>query len=385
MADVDYTDHADPNRIGHTYWTVSWGNATPYKTISKIAALNAAGGDLSKIQFHCMDDTWARVDSTVEPTLSWEDLLKIRCWQLRDKFSYLALSYSGGWDSTTALMAFVKNKIPLDEIIIYDRRGYMQDAEMDGAISTAQKVIKDYNLTTKLTVVDLEWDYHAKVYESYGENYIYLPGCQLCFNQTTRIVKHSHMPIWEKIRNQHPDSKVGFIEAHDKPRVNLYNNKWYHFYIDSGMYTMIGKGGVEMFYHTPDLPELQLKQIYMSIRYFENLINTTPGLTGDIVHKIQSFVCADYYAEWNRHIGRVCSPNQSAIHGLAKMDNFFSPNKDELARLTGHTKEYMEKIYKIWQNGLHKIQEMSGIDATTNGIPALLSKQHYVRDFIGKP
>jgi hypothetical protein len=373
-------DHLDPRRIGHTYWTVG-----DFKTISKIAALERAGGDINKIKFHCMDDLWDRVESTVEPTLSWEELLKIRAWQLRDKYSYLALSYSGGWDSTTALMSFVRNNVQLDEIIIYDRRNYMEDAEMDGAIGTAQQVIKDYNLNTKLTVTNLEWDYHAKVYEQYGENYIYLPGCQLCFNQTTRIVKHSNMPIWEQIRRRYPEETVGFIEAHDKPRVNLYDNKWYHFYIDSSMYTMIGKGGVEMYYHTPDLPDLQLKQIYMSIRYFEYIMGRDPSLTPDIVHRVQSSVCPDYYAEWNRHIGRVCSPNESAIHGLAKMQNFFSPNKDELAKLTGHTKNYMEKIYKIWQGGLHKVKELSGFDAVNDGIPAMMSKQYYVRDFINKP
>jgi hypothetical protein len=45
----------------------------------------------------------------------------------------------------------------------------------------------------------------------------------------------------------------------------------------------------------------------------------------------------------------------------------------------------MEKIFKIWQGGLHKVKELSGYDAVNDGIPAMLSKQHYVRDFISKP
>ena len=81
-------DHTDSELLGHIYWQV--GN---YKTISKIAALEKAGGDISKVQFHWMDDTWSKTDMTKEPTLSWDTLLKIRAQQLRDMYSHVILSF----------------------------------------------------------------------------------------------------------------------------------------------------------------------------------------------------------------------------------------------------------------------------------------------------
>jgi hypothetical protein len=122
MRDIDVND---PKRIGYCYWQVG-----DFKTISKVTALEKAGGDISKVKFYWLDDVWDKMDLTKEPTLSWDDLLKIRCWQLRDKYQYLVLCYSGGWDSSTALSAFVSNNIPIDEILIYDRNSYLDDDEV---------------------------------------------------------------------------------------------------------------------------------------------------------------------------------------------------------------------------------------------------------------
>ena len=232
-----YIDHTDPRRIGYCYWQVG-----DYKTINKFAAIERAGGDISKVKFYWMDDVWHNVDSTVEPSASWADLMKIRAWQLRDRYEYVALLYSGGWDSHTVLMAYINNNIPLDEIVIWDRTSYIDDPELSDSYQTAKQLINDYNLNTKLTVYDVPWDHHAKVYKAAGEDYIYLPGMPFTFNQTGRILHHEVLPNFVEIKNKHKPGSAVFIEAHDKPRVNLWEGRWYHFYIDSAMYSNVGKG-----------------------------------------------------------------------------------------------------------------------------------------------
>jgi hypothetical protein len=369
-------DHTDSELLGYIYWQVG-----DYKTISKIAALEKAGGDISKVQFHWMDDTWSKTDMTKEPLLSWNDLLKLRAQQLRDTYSHVILCYSGGWDSHTALMSFVDNNILLDEIILWDRRSYMHDNEFADALATVKQIVSDYRLKTKITVFNIPWDYHADVFTAAGKDYIYLPGCQLCFNQTTRLVKHDALPEFVDIKNQHKGETVCFIEAHDKPRINLWDGKWYQFYIDSAMYVYVGAGETELFYLTPDLPELHLKQLYMSIRYFENLLKTTPGATGDLVHQVQSFNHAKLYAEWNRHIGRTCSNNYSAINGLAKRNDVYHSNKAELLKLTSFTKVNMKKTNAIYDGGLQTINEMTGLDVINGSMPGIMTKQYYIKDF----
>jgi hypothetical protein len=356
-----------------------------YKTISKVAALERAGGDFSKVKFHMMDDTWDKVDVTKDPTMSWHDLLKFRAWQLRDKYQHVYLLYSGGWDSHTALMAFVDNGVPLDGIVVYDRSSYVHDLEQEDAYKNAEKIIKDHNLNTKLISYDIPWDYHATIYKQAKEDWIYLPGCQLCFNQTSRIVKHEALASLLKIKDQHKFGTAVFVEAVDKPRVNLRDGKWYQFFVDASIYPYVGKGGSELFYFTPDLPELQLKQAHMSIRYFENKINSTPGAGEELVHKVQGNSVTGLFPEWNRAMGRTCSTNQSAIHGLAKsLRERKMPGQPEVQHLLSFNQNYVDAVYDIYKAGLEKTKSITGIDLMKNDLPAIISKQYYMRDFIGK-
>ena len=49
------------------------------KTYNKFEAIKWANGDVSKIHFYFLDDVWDSLDLTVEPTESWEQLMRDRC------------------------------------------------------------------------------------------------------------------------------------------------------------------------------------------------------------------------------------------------------------------------------------------------------------------
>jgi hypothetical protein len=367
-------DHSDPARLGFLYYQVN-----DFKTISKIAALEKAGGDVNKIKFYCMDDSWKNYDLSKEPTASWDDLLRIRAWQIRNRYKHVALMYSGGWDSHTMLMTFVKNKIPFEEILIWNRTSYMPDHELQDSYETAKQIIKDYSLNCKIGTFEIPWGHHAEIYKRFGENYIYLPGCPVAFNQTGSVVRHDLLDSFTEIKNKHAPGSAVFLEAHDKPRVNLYQGKWYYFYPDASLYIYFGKGAAEMFYISPDCLDLQLKQAYMSIRYFENLISEN-NYGPEIVHEIQSFKHPKLYAEWNQHIGRVCQNNYSSIYGLGK-HGFISSKRLENVKIENFTKDYVDNIHRIYTGGLNKIKELTNFHPEVEGVPVISSKQHYVRDF----
>ena len=368
-------DHEDPRRIGFCHWQV--GN---YRTISKVAAFERANGDISKIKFHWMDDVWDSMDLK-EPALSWQDLLKIRATQLRERFKHVALMYSGGWDSHTALMSFVDNNIKLDEIVIFNRP-WVKDVEIAGARATAERVVAEYNLSTKLTEFEIPWDHHARVFEEAGEDYIYLPGMPLCFSKTNRIVLNEIAKTVIDVKKIHAPGTAVYIEAHDKPRVNLRDGKWYHFCIDNSMYSHMGRGSVELFFHSPDLPELELKQAYMSIRWFEDKMRQNLQLGPEFVHEIQSWKHPKLYGEYNIAMGRTCGFSYSAYHGLAKTftdSTWFSPLRKEDKPLIIYTKSNNEKVYKIFEAGLRSMAEITKQDV--NYMPGIMSKQRYLKDF----
>ena len=65
----------------------------------------------------CFNETvFKLIDWTVEPSQSLKELYVERCQQLRDKYDYLILSYSGGADSHEILYTFLENNIFIDEI-----------------------------------------------------------------------------------------------------------------------------------------------------------------------------------------------------------------------------------------------------------------------------
>jgi len=367
-------DHTDPARIGSLYYQVN-----DYKTISKVAALEKAGGDFSKVKLCYLDSDWEKYGIISEPSESWDELLKIRAWELREKYQYVTLLYSGGWDSHTVLMTFIDNNIKLDEIIVWNKSSWYDDGEFSDAYKLAKKLIEEKNLCTKLTMYEIPWDHHSNVFSLVKDKYIYLPGCQLAFNQTSRIVQHELLPNFLELKNKHSAGSAVFIEAHDKPKVNLRDGKWYYFYVDSTLYSFFGKGASEMFYFSADTLKLQLKQAYMSVRYFEQKLRTTPNATPQLVHDIQGFKNPRLFAEWNLHIGRVCMENASAIYGGLK-GNADTTKLVEAKRLAEFTKIYDESVYSFYKAGLDKVKEISGIDVATQSMPAIISQQYYLKD-----
>ena len=95
--------------------------------ISKWAAADAASKDgvESHLLFESLQATLARrdyffgdIDTTVEPSETWEELLRERATQLRDELPKINIGFSGGADSYTMLNAFVSNGLHVDRIIM---------------------------------------------------------------------------------------------------------------------------------------------------------------------------------------------------------------------------------------------------------------------------
>ena len=66
--------------------------------------------------YYC-DDFYQKVKWKIEPTLSLDELYKLRAQEIRDTYDHVILCLSGGIDSRTVLETFYKNKIHIDEIV----------------------------------------------------------------------------------------------------------------------------------------------------------------------------------------------------------------------------------------------------------------------------
>ena len=75
--------------------------------------------DRHSVKFHWFDSVFETVKWDAPPQQSLTQLYQQRAQQLRDKYDYLVLAFSGGADSTNVLDTFLDNNIAIDEIVCY--------------------------------------------------------------------------------------------------------------------------------------------------------------------------------------------------------------------------------------------------------------------------
>lgn len=83
----------------------------------KIEAILYANQTLSDIEWFFHDETFSKVDWTVEPTTSLDEFYRLRAQQIRDNYDYVIVMCSGGADSTNVVKSFLDNGIHVDEIV----------------------------------------------------------------------------------------------------------------------------------------------------------------------------------------------------------------------------------------------------------------------------
>lgn len=95
------------------YWE---SNGT--KFFNKFEALYYATNHKSNIEFKYHNDVWRNVNRGSLGKKPLNMLYRQRAQQLRDKYQYLVLYYSGGSDSHNILRTFIDNDIKLDEVCV---------------------------------------------------------------------------------------------------------------------------------------------------------------------------------------------------------------------------------------------------------------------------
>jgi hypothetical protein len=347
-----------------------------FKTYSKIEAIHLAKGNMDKIQFHWMEDVWDNVDWSIEPTKSWSELLKIRCQQIRDKYPYLALWYSSGYDSNTILRSFIANNILLDEILIFDKGDFFNDPEVAFAIEHAKFVKEKYYPNLFINIIRIDYKTVLDFYANVKDDWIYHPGSAFKITKTSRYFATNWMNDFIK-PTRHIKGRANIMGV-DKPKVLLRDKKWYAFMPDVSIDCIGSKQ--ENFYFSGDLPQLHVKQTHMVINWFNSLEN----LTENLVHEVQGRPSErgtfyEYYDKWNVAMGRFPLQNSHLYTINGQMKNVHTNNETSLdnINLLNHIKNNDKQIFKIYNNGLIDARKFN------NGKQAeqtIISKQYYVKN-----
>jgi len=348
---------------------------------SKFAAISAAGS-IKKVNTYFLDNEWAHVDWTKEPELSWQQLMDIRCHQIRQKYKTLSLFFSGGYDSITILNAFIRNKLPIEELIIWDRPWLpgVED-EIQYALALAAEIKKNHYPNIIITYHRRTIDNLADFYLQHGEEWVIHPGE---FYTATKAIRNWEFESSSVIMGKHDSSTHGLIEGRDKPRILFIEGKWYSSMNDKLLKFSMGNCA-EQFYYSAEFPEIYVKQCYMMIRWIENEFDV---INSNLIHYIQSrHIAPVLYEKWNLALGRDPVSNLSARYGIGSKNavngGLFSMDNTISAHYLQQTNT---KAFKLFEHGIDEVSTLweGAWNTDSNELNTVSSKPIYIRDYIPK-
>jgi len=292
------------------------------------------------VTFHFFDEVYKTLDWSKEPIEDLDELYRRRAQQLRDKYEYLILWFSGGEDSKNILDVFLKNNIKLDEICAYapvkalDKLRHYFDVnnkspefvifEYEQAVVPVLNSLKNTNPEIKISIFDytersieciLSGNVHAFTKGGYNFSTQFVGG---------RMIHEHAVKLNRKLCN---------ILGTDKPRIilNPYTQKFgqvFHDLTGSLADSDVGYSNLdsftEGFYYTPDMPEITLKQSKVIKRNLESLLPLNENI--DKLKKLVSHVDAERMIHIDVHdpyIERMLYPNLDFPDWQAKKNNSF--------------------------------------------------------------
>jgi hypothetical protein len=245
------------------------------------SAHNMTTGSLPHPDFVFNNDFFSTVNWQSEPSQSLSWLYRQRAQQIREKYDYVILSYSGGSDSWNILNVFLQNNIKLDEIVVSVPITATQNAKHDAedysylnywmeyytVVLDDLKTLAVSHPNIKITVND--WSANADKFQLDPEWITRRSNfCGLYVNNRLsleRITNSSH-----KFRN------IGYVFGIDKPRVCYKDSKFYLYFLDFYMNTVFmwdhsinESWDVELFYWAPESAALLRKQAHIVKRFFQ--------------------------------------------------------------------------------------------------------------------
>ena len=230
------------------------------------------------------DDIFSAFDwkFPVETTLT--DLYKIRAQQLRDKYDYISLMFSGGADSTNILHAFIDNDILLDEIVMYRPAKFKVDptdlssgnvwSEIAlAAVPHLKKYQKLISSKTTIRFIDLD-----DMTDQFLNDDTLVSQYRKIYNITAYAIGRTAVDclpdlIWDKVLQS--GKTLCYVHGIEKPNMWMEaDGTWTFAFTDTGGLHPIqqpdGSSSTsemfltqkfhELFYWSPDLPQLVIKQ-----------------------------------------------------------------------------------------------------------------------------
>ena len=296
----------------------------------------------------------------VEPELPLREIYRQRALQLREKYEYIKLEFSGGGDSTTVLYSFVNNGIHLDEVIFRYPKSAEKNVSADPYNTKCENTLSEWEYAARPL---LQWlaTHHPKIkitFHDYTENLIANASTDESWIFKTReyfqpghLYKHDFRGVREHLNILDSGKKLCNLYGIDKPKLCIRDGHWYLYFLD--IMANIAQPDVgeykdqvinEYFYWSPDMPEVLSKQSHIIRRWFElpenqylQFLVRWPNHSWNQRNTYEQLIKPLIYPDYDPTTFQV---SKASNNFYCEMDHWFYVNYKE------HT------YYKTWQAGL---------------------------------
>jgi hypothetical protein len=243
------------------------------------------------VSWNFNNDDFAKIRWQQEPAESLQQCYVERARQLREKYDWLILSYSGGSDSWTILNTFLSNGIKIDEIAILTTSKATDNLNVNPLDYNYTSVWQEYHLVVKR---DLQWlathhpeikitlsDFTDRSKFEFKDAWQEKSSVQIMGSVTNKFYAPN---ITDTINQQ---KNIGWIVGVDKPRICVRDGKYCMYFLDfishvawSGDADYLdGFWTPELFYWAPESEKIMRKQAHTIKRFFQNNPQFLPYIT----------------------------------------------------------------------------------------------------------
>lgn len=325
---------------------------------SKTAALVEATRTNIHPQWHFSDHVFSRMDWESPPVDDITEMYKRRAKQLREKYDYLILMFSGGSDSTTIIRSFIQAGVHLDEILVKwslkasekvytpnttDHGTHNIFSEWDYAIKPTLDYIATHHPKIKITIYDFSDQFDGEISEQdwFSVNDHLNPGV---FRRYGLALTESQ----EKM--QEAGKSVATIWGIDKPQLAYKDGNIYAYFLDKLANTRSVEGSAnrtnELFYWTPDVPEVAVNQAKKVYNYISKRPDLLPLIDwvdprGKNKTLYDNIARGIIHPEWDTTIFQVTKPSNMVFN---EYDTWMFKSLQPY------------RYYQSWENGLTSIK-----------------------------
>jgi hypothetical protein len=249
----------------------------------RVRALQEATRINQPVRWVFNEDVFSAMDWQTPLHLSLNEIYRIRAQQLRQKYDYLVLFFSGGADSTVALQTFVNNNIKLDEIVVgwpvsqsqgtytpnvKDTTAHNMMSEWDFSIKPKLDWVAQHHPEIRITVCDIletpKNNHFREDLMTLVDNHSYIG---INRNQEFDLILRERTKIHPNIAGIVGTAPLECAIADDQYLVTYFIDSATTGFLKNDYSKNNYSRNVEFFFWSPDFPELVREQSHVMMNY----------------------------------------------------------------------------------------------------------------------